>query len=778
MTASHEETIQLIRRSLAPYKSMVKRPAKGALIFDYLVPGSIYQEQWDWDAFFMGMALAAEIPSEAIYLKNVMLNVLHSAREDGYVPGCITPKGPDIRLNHVKPFVAQGVYLSSRFLGDYDWTSPYYPVLKKVVLYREKTLWAKKYNLGVWFNSMESGVDNNVAALDFPDKTVVATDVNTYIYREYKSMSFIASEIGRPSDAKWFMEKAMHHKDMINKHLWNEQNVTFYNLNAKTGQHIRRMTFSNFVPLWGSVAPQDKGEEMVRKYLLNPKKMWSNYGVRTLAKDDKEYNNINMIKPHSNWQGPVWPIANYFYLQALLRYGFQQEAITLAERITNLVITDIQKSGGMHENYDAETGKPLAAPNFVSWNLLVGNMLAEAVHNKNPFFLHHEYKKASELFSLLPIKELTALSNVFKDELEHTAQGEKTSLAKLVHPMSPTALHDHRGVSFVIGGTMGKSATWQITDSRVQVKKLSVFALPAVSKKDDFFRLLTQEITEGQPMPLTGVSMAYPLQPELEAGRIDGRIVEFSKENSIDGMKDKLVGVELTDYLKKEKKITTTVAAANDTICLLLAGVGSGHGKDFPQIAGVVGTGVNFAFFDEAANWKNVRETNGHTLVAVNLESANFDKFSMSPAGIAIDETSDYPGKALLEKEVSGAYLYRLYNWTMKQTMGHRAHLITDTLTLSRIARQKKHEGQALANQILERSSQLVAIELTGILKYLHKTQGRVEVIMAGSLFLEGEGYKNRVLGWMDVLLPYVTIDFLNVPEGDVIGAAALAALG
>ena len=39
----------------------------------------------------------------------------------------------------------------------------------------------------------------------------------------------------------------------------------------------------------------------------------------------------------------------------------------------------------MHENYDAETGKPLAADNFVSWNILIYNMLDDAVNNKNPF---------------------------------------------------------------------------------------------------------------------------------------------------------------------------------------------------------------------------------------------------------------------------------------------------------------------------------------------------------------------------------------------------------
>jgi neutral trehalase len=59
-----------IKSALAPKKAQVKRRASGLIKHDYLVPGGPYEEHWDWDAFFIGMSLAADIPSEAIYLKN------------------------------------------------------------------------------------------------------------------------------------------------------------------------------------------------------------------------------------------------------------------------------------------------------------------------------------------------------------------------------------------------------------------------------------------------------------------------------------------------------------------------------------------------------------------------------------------------------------------------------------------------------------------------------------------------------------------------------------
>lgn len=120
------------------------------------------------------------------------------------------------------------------------------------------------------------------------------------------------------------------------------------------------------------------GRRIIKRHVLNPREFWSKYGVRSLAKDETEYNNANIIKPHSNWQGPVWPLVNFFTFRALLNYGFKKQAKELAVKTGTILLNDIRSTGGMHENYHAETGKPLAAPNFVSWNLLASSMLQKA----------------------------------------------------------------------------------------------------------------------------------------------------------------------------------------------------------------------------------------------------------------------------------------------------------------------------------------------------------------------------------------------------------------
>jgi len=76
------------------------------------------------------------------------------------------------------------------------------------------------------------------------------------------------------------------------------------------------------------------------------------------------------------------------YSAEWFQYKYQNKAIDLAKKITKVCLLDIEKTGGMHENYNAETGEPLAAPNFISWNLLVANMLKESTTNTNPFRLN------------------------------------------------------------------------------------------------------------------------------------------------------------------------------------------------------------------------------------------------------------------------------------------------------------------------------------------------------------------------------------------------------
>jgi hypothetical protein len=248
-----DELSAAAKKRIGALRTRVIRKANGALPYDYIVPNGVYEELWDWDAFFVCLHLISENRADGIYLKNWCLNFLHHTEPDGHTPGGIRPwAGRDARLYHIKPLLGQAAYYASLSLRDFGWSEPVWGKMKAGVTYRERKMCDAATGLVKWWDSLESGAD------------------------------------------------------------------------------------------------------------------------------DPLYNNENVIKPYSNWQGPIWPHANWMVMHGLIHYGYPEAAVEVAERVTRLCLEDLARNGMMHENYHADTGAPLAAPNFISWNLLVAQMMEEA----------------------------------------------------------------------------------------------------------------------------------------------------------------------------------------------------------------------------------------------------------------------------------------------------------------------------------------------------------------------------------------------------------------
>ena len=364
---------------IGPLKSRVIRRANGALLFDYIVPNGVYEELWDWDAFFVGLHLISADQADGIYLKNWCLNFLHFTEPDGHTPGGIRPwSGRDARLYHIKPLMGQAAYYASLAIGDFFWIAPVWEKMKACVTYRERRMADPGTGLVKWWDSLESGADNNPALIRRYHNSVAGADVNAFMVLDDRAMALIAERIGRGDDGCAFRERARRLTEAVNAHLWDPADATYYSYDSVEKTRVRCITYSNQVPLWAGLASGEQARAMIDRYVLEPGKLWAPHGVRSLAADEPFYNNENVIKPYSNWQGPIWPHANWMIMHALIRYGYPDAALETAEKITRLCLDDLGGNGMMHENYHADTGAPLAAPEFISWNLLVAQMIEEA----------------------------------------------------------------------------------------------------------------------------------------------------------------------------------------------------------------------------------------------------------------------------------------------------------------------------------------------------------------------------------------------------------------
>jgi alpha,alpha-trehalase len=229
-----------------------------------------------------------------------------------------------------------------------------------------------------WWDSLESGADNNPALVRTTHNSIAGVDVNSFLVLEYRAMAIIADRIHRQEEAAAFRERAQRLSRAVNVHLWDPGDATYYSIDTVDKTRLRHITYSNQVALWARLASKDQAQVMIERHVLNPSKLWAPHGLRSLAADDPLYNNENVIKPYSNWQGPIWPHANWMVMHGLIHYGYPEAAVEVAERVTRLCVEDLARNGMMHENYHADTGAPLAAPNFISWNLLVAQMMEEA----------------------------------------------------------------------------------------------------------------------------------------------------------------------------------------------------------------------------------------------------------------------------------------------------------------------------------------------------------------------------------------------------------------
>jgi putative isomerase len=388
-------------------KTKVVKPPLGLLRHEYIVPDGPYFQLFDWDMYFMSAALSYDKVSRPIIgsVEDFLSFVDEFANWTGYAPREIAPDALWALPEMCKPFLAQAAVRASLTAGDFKWLLdsdeppslnadylklqhyerpdygpriPYYAKLKDTLSFWENNRRAPD-GLFLWFNGVESGTDNNPAVSDAPSQITEGVDLQCYLYREYRALAFLARRLEKPEEAKLFEGKAAALAALVRARMWSEKDGTYWNIDSRTGAPVKIKSWTNFVPLWAGIATPAQAKRMIGEHLLNPAEFWSPNGVRTLSRNEPLYD------AHAGyWRGPVWILSNYLMMHGLLRYGFKHEAAELAEKTERLLVADFQKSGGMNENYDPETGTPDANGHFVSWNLLAERMKAEAASGEDP----------------------------------------------------------------------------------------------------------------------------------------------------------------------------------------------------------------------------------------------------------------------------------------------------------------------------------------------------------------------------------------------------------
>lgn len=343
-----------------------------------VVTGYHYNELYDWDLYFECLFLSYFGIYK--YCRNGVEMFLDEQEPSGFVPRTMGIKYPKQR-HHFKPFLAQIALLGSRQGEGFVWLNgKYYEKLKKYLDYWFWHCDADKNGLCFWDGSDHSGMDNQEPRLGFIGvMEFEGVDLNCYLVRELEAMAAIAEDLGRAEDAKGFKNHAKKLTTLIEEYFWDEEDGFYYDRSEKTGEKNKIKSIAGLIPLWLSGIDKERAKRLVKEHLLNTDEFWLKYPVATWAKNEKGYYQERK-NGECNWMGTTWIPTNYMVFHGLMKQGFKDTALELAEKTFEMVMNESE----VREYYNSETGNGQGLNPFWGWSSLGYVMLYEAITGYDP----------------------------------------------------------------------------------------------------------------------------------------------------------------------------------------------------------------------------------------------------------------------------------------------------------------------------------------------------------------------------------------------------------
>ncbi|WP_395051258.1 trehalase family glycosidase [Flavobacterium sp.] len=148
---------------------------------------------------------------------------------------------------------------------------------------------------------------------------------------------------------KYWTEKAVSRKILMNQYLWNEQESCFFDYNLKTQKQNIFLSATSFFPLWANCATQEQADKMIEKCL--PKLIYLG-GIAGCS--EEALSNISDDQMQRQWDFPNgWPPHQMVIWQGLFNYGYEEKAQELIYRWLWMISKNAADyNGTVPEKYD------------------------------------------------------------------------------------------------------------------------------------------------------------------------------------------------------------------------------------------------------------------------------------------------------------------------------------------------------------------------------------------------------------------------------------------
>ena len=181
---------------------------------------------------------------------------------------------------------------------------------------------------------------------------------NTILFRADEDLRALALSLGQPTDEidSWLKGMRLN----FNARCWDESMGLYYDYDVRAGKPIRVNTASTFLPMFAGLPSKTQAQRLVEKHLLNADEYAPagevRHWVTTTAKTEPTW------EPRRYWRGPVWIIMNWFLMEGLQRYGYDDLAEVIRKDTLGLI-----EAAGFREYYDARDGSGCGSVDF-SWS--------------------------------------------------------------------------------------------------------------------------------------------------------------------------------------------------------------------------------------------------------------------------------------------------------------------------------------------------------------------------------------------------------------------------
>ena len=179
-----------------------------------------------------------------------------------------------------------------------------------------------------WKDSWDSISYSDGRLPGFPRATC---ELQGYAYDAYVRGARLAREVWNDSEyANELLKRAADLKKRFNKDFWIEDRKYFALALEADGTQVDALASNIGHLLWSGIVDKSKAKAVVG-HLMGPR-LWSGWGVRTLAEGEHRYN------PIGYHVGTVWPFDNSFIAWGLRNYGYKHEAARIAAGILDAAV--------------------------------------------------------------------------------------------------------------------------------------------------------------------------------------------------------------------------------------------------------------------------------------------------------------------------------------------------------------------------------------------------------------------------------------------------------